>query len=95
MYTHIHTTEWILNKEHSTDKINYFINRVDDRILAEYKVSKGYEYYICSDFQMKSGCLGMYIGCVTKNGETYPDVMVYDHDKQTEKTVSLNDEEYF
>lgn len=95
MYTHIHTTEWILNEEYSTDNINYFDNRVDGRILAESKVNNGYEYYICSDFQMKNRCLGMYIGCVSKDDDAYPYVMVIDHDKQTEKTVSLNDEEYF
>jgi hypothetical protein len=95
MFTHIHTTEWVYNPDCSNDDNSYFVNRVDGRILLENKRKKGYEYYLCSDIQMKKGLTGIYVGCVEryKDGE-YPDVMVFDHNTQPERTVSLNDEEY-
>lgn len=94
MYTHIHTVEWDYIPEISTDTMKYLMNRIDNRYLCEYILPKGNEYYICSEAQVRAKMTGNYIGCVKKTDRLYPNVLVFDHDKEVEKTISLNDEKY-
>ena len=96
MYTHLHTTEWNHSKEYSNDSINYFINRIDGSIVAELHIDGGFEYYACSDVQMMKNTVGNYLGCKKSNALNgrEANIMVYDHEHQVERTVSLNDEIY-
>ena len=96
MYTHIHTTEWIHNPQTSSDKQNYFINRINGQILAELQTKGGFEYYLCTSVQMTNKTVGNYIGCIktAKTDGKTANILVYNHDTQPEHTVSLNDEEY-
>lgn len=92
MYTNIHTIEWNFDETVSTDKIKYFKNRITGEWLAESTCALGVEYYICSDAQVHFKQVGNYIGCITeKDVKTY---MVYDHEREAERNISLNDEVY-
>lgn len=96
MYSHIHTVHWNHIPKYSDENLNYFRNQVDNMILAEMKATGGFEYYQCSDIQMQNKSVGNYIGCVKSQAVTglEANIMVYDHNKQTDKTVSLDDEKY-
>ena len=96
MYTHLHTIEWNFMKDVSTDRQKYFYNRIDGRYLAEVYTKSGIEYYICSDVQVSTGNLGIYIGCVADKptDRNYGHKMVCDHEIDTEATISVNDDIY-
>lgn len=96
MYTHLHSTEWILVPDSGNDRLHYFSNRVSGQILAELQSSNGFEYYLCTTEQMSLKLVGNYLGCrksKAKNGRE-ADIMVYNHDTQPERTIDLNDEIY-
>ena len=96
MYTHLYTVEWDFLKKFSTEKINYFQNRIDDRYLAESKTSKGTEDYFCSYDQVRTGNLGIYLGCIRENPSdpNQGKHMTINHDHDMEYTLVLNDEKY-
>lgn len=96
MFSHIHTTHWDFDPKYSTGELTYFRNRVDNSIVAEMKATCGFEYYLCSDIQMKNKTVGNYIGCVESDAKTgrEANIMVYDHNTQTDKTISLDDEKF-
>lgn len=96
MFSHIHTTHWNHIPKTSSDELNYFRNRVDNTIIAEMKATGGFEYYFCSDIQMQNRTVGQYIGCMESEAKTglEANIMVYDHDEQTDKTLSFDDEKY-
>lgn len=96
MFSHIHTIHWVHIPKYSTDDLNYFRNRVDNNIIAESKASGGFEYYSCSEIQMINKTMGEYIGCIQSDAKSSreADIMVYDRDVQTDKTISLDDEKY-
>lgn len=97
MFTHIHTVHWNHVPEHSMSDFNYFKNTLrEDSYIVESKASGGFEYYYCTEEQMRNKTCGSYIGCVESTAELGKDanIMVYDHNAQTDKTLSLNDEIY-
>lgn len=97
MFTHIHTIHWNHVPEASLSDFNYFKNALtEDSYIVESKAPGGFEYYYCTEVQMKNKTCGSYIGCISSDAEFGKDanILVYDHDNQTEKTLSLNDEIY-
>ena len=96
MYNNIHTIEWDYLKDFSTEKQKYFYNRIDGRFLGEVETKNGREYYQCSDAQVKTGNLGIYLGCIANkpSDRNYGHRMVVNHDRETESTISVNDEVY-
>jgi hypothetical protein len=94
MYSTFHTIEWNFQPAHSNDKQRYFQNKINGRIAAELATSKGNEYYECSEFQMRYGTLGMYLGCVKGKEDAPARRLVVDHDHETEFSFSVNDEKY-
>ena len=97
MYTHINTIEWdFVKTSQKFSNINYFSNKISGQILAEMKVSQGFEYYLCTTVQMNNNTVGNYIGCMKSSatsGET-ADILVYNRDTQRDKVLSFNDEKY-
>ena len=94
MYTTFHTIEWNFQPAHSNDKQRYFQNKIDGRIAGELMTKKGLEYYNCSEFQMRSGTLGMYLGCIRQKDDSPVRRLVVDHDHETEFSFSVDDQKY-
>lgn len=94
MFTTFHTIEWNYQPAHSNERQRYFQNKINGSIVGEFLTKKGVEYYSCSEFQMRSGTLGMYLGCIASKDDTTPRRLVVDHDHETEFSFSVNDEKY-
>ena len=96
MYTHIHTIEWLYEAKWSKERQRYFYNKIDGRFLAELETKQGIEYYICSEDQVRTGNVGIYIGCI-KNKSTDQNAgkrMVVNHERDTEAVIVLDDTRY-
>ena len=93
MITELHTVHWNFMPAHSNERQRYFTNKIDGRIVSEFTNSAGSEYYECSEFQMKNGTLGIYLGCQKKNDVNYRR-LVCNHDTETEFSLALNDAVY-
>ena len=96
MYNHLHTIEWDFMREFSTESTYYFHNRIDGRYLAESHRTNGTEYYLCSLDQVKTGNLGIYLGCISKKptDANAGKKMTIDHDHDMEYTLVLDEEKY-
>ena len=95
MFTHLHSIEWDFVRDFSTKVQRYFYNTIDSRIVAELETKKGVEFYQCSDAQMKTGNVGIYLGCLRKEQPGYRTLVLNHEDpKETETTISIDDEKY-
>ena len=94
MFTHLHTTEWVFSEELSSKEQKYFINRINGNIIVQYYTKLGYEYYSCTSEQAKAHAVGVYLGCIKNTDKRFPNVLVIDHDKEPERTVSIDDSVY-
>ena len=96
MFTHIHTIEWLYEAKLSKERQRYFYNKIDGRFLAELETKNGLEYYICSEDQVRTGNVGIYIGCIKFNqaDQNKGKRMVVNHERDTEATFVLDDERY-
>lgn len=97
MYIHLNTIEWdFILKSKKNENLNYFSNKIDGQILAELKCKGGFEYYLCTIVQMNNDTVGNYIGCVKSDAASGKDanILVYDRDRQRDRVLSLDDENY-